>query len=170
MDDQEVANRVGAVVLGLVLAALAWVLVFTSPRLTGGDDQLRVSGWQVLGAVSAHHHQPLHQLQRCIDAVAPGGVSWCVAASSGPSAPPTQSDRLAQQGSGPDVVGVTPPPTPVVAPSGPATPRPVTLQPSTPRPSTPRPPTPARRPLPHKGPVPGGTGGSTSPPHAGPRP
>jgi hypothetical protein len=124
-----------------------------------------VSGWQIFGAVSAHHHQPLHQLQRCIDAVAPGGVSWCVASSSGASAPPAApSERSVRGATGPGAMGVTPRPTQVVVPSGPAS-----TPPST-QPSTPRPATPARRRLPHKGPVPGGTGGNTSPPHTGPRP
>jgi hypothetical protein len=157
MDDQNVANWVGGVAIGLMLAAFAWLLVSPSPGTSGGNDQ--VSDRQVSGTLFAHH-RPLDQMRRCIDAA--GGVSGCPASSFAPSAPPTPSDRRVQQSTRPGAVGVTSLPAQVPALSAPASPPPATLQSSTPPPAAP-----ARQPLPHHGPVPGG---NTSPPHTGPHP
>jgi hypothetical protein len=164
MDDKNVARWVGALALGLVLAAVAWLLVSPSPGTSGGNDQVRVSDRQL--SLSAHY-RALGLMQRCIDAAAARGVSGCVAASFGPSAPPTPSDRRLQRSTRPGAVGVTPVPIQVPAPSAPATLQPATLQPATPPPATPPSPAPTRRPVPRNGPVPGG---NTSPPHTGPSP
>lgn len=177
MDDQGVTYShdasywVGAVVLGLVLAGVAWLLASLSTGTGGGRVQVRGSDRQVSRSLSAPHRLP-DQTQRCIDAAAARGVPVCTATSFAPSARATPSDRRAQRSTHQVAVVVTPPPTPGPAPSAPASIQPATLQPSTPPSSTPPsstppPATPTRRSLPHNGPVPGG---NTSPPHTGPRP
>lgn len=191
MDDPNLSPWVGAMALGMMLAALGavtWLLVSLSPGTSGSD--LRVGDRQVSRLPFAPHRLP-DQMQRCSDAAAGRGVSGCVAASSAPSAPPTPSVHRVQRSTRPGAVGVAPPPSQVPSPSAPATlqastvqvavlqpstpqpsaPQPSTLQPTTPQPSTPPPSTPhsapTRQPLPHNGPVPGG---NTNPPHTGPRP
>jgi len=167
MDDKNVANWVGGVALGMVLAAVAWLLVSQSPRTSGGNDTVSMRDRQVSRTVSAYT-PTLDPIQRCIDAAVPG----CLAGSSGPSGPPTPSDRGVQRSTRPAAVSVTAPPTQVPALSAPASPPPATRppaspQPSSPQPSTPASPAPTRAPLHLKGPVPGGI---TSPPYTGPRP
>jgi hypothetical protein len=179
MDDRNVATWVGALALGLVLAAVAWLLVAPVPRMSGAG-QAGPGDRQVSRTLSVHPHS-LEEMQLCIDASAIRGLPGCVAASFVPSLP-TPSAHRAQRAAGQAPAGVTPPPSQVPAVSAPATPPPATVQPavfqpadppsSAPPSSTPPPPTsppsaPTRRPVPHKGPVPGG---NTTPPHTGPRP
>jgi hypothetical protein len=161
MDDQDVANWVGAVALALVLAALGWLVVSPGPG-AGGGDEVRVSGRQGSWVVSPHL-RPLDQMQRCVAAAGALGVSGCVAGPSTPSASPTPSDRSTPRSTSRGEVGVTPSPAEVPAPSAPASLPPAQPQPS----SSPPPPVPTRLRVPHSGPVPGG---NTSPPHTGPRP
>jgi hypothetical protein len=153
-DDQDLANWIAVVALGLVLAALAWVLVTLRPT-SGGHGQVHASGSHVFGTLT--DDGPLNQTQRCIDAAATRQVSGCAARSFAPSAAPTPSDRRVQRSTGPRVVVVAAPPTQVPVPSVQAS-----LLPSTQQPRAP-----TKRSMPHHGPVPGGT---TTPPHAGPRP
>jgi hypothetical protein len=161
MDDHDLANWVGGVALGLVLAAVAWLLVSPSPGTRAGDDSVGLSDRQVSRIVSAYT-PTFDPIQRCIDVA----VSGCLPGSSGPSGPPTPSQRRTQRSTRPGAVMVAPPPTQVLAPSAPASVPPATPPPATPQTSSPAPaPTPA--PVQLKGPVPGG---NTSPPHTGPRP
>lgn len=158
MDDQNVANWVGGAAIGLMLAAVAWVLVSPSSGTSGGNDPVPVSDRQASGTGFAIH-RPLHQGQRCI-------AAGCMAPRYAPSAPPTSSDRRVQGSNSPGAVGVMPPPAQVSAPAAPTSQPPPTQQPSTSPPSTP-PPGPTQQRLPHHGPVPGG---NTTPPQTGPRP
>jgi hypothetical protein len=160
MDDvQDLANWIGRVALGLVLAALAWVLVGVRPT-SGDHGQVHASGSQISGALT--DHGPLDHTQRCVDAAAARQVSGCAATSYALSAPPTPSDRRVQRSTGPRAVAVTPPPAQVSVPP---------VQPSLPQsnqqPSTQQPRAPTKRSVPHNGPVPGG---ATAPPHTGPQP
>lgn len=172
MDERNVANWVGGAAVGLVLAAITWLLVFSSPGTGGGSDQVRVSDPRVARNIAARH-RPLDQMQSCIDAAAARSVSGCAAASFAPSMPPTPSDRRVQRSTDRGAVGPGAPSVPVVAPSAPTSPPPATPQPSTSPPASTPPPQPTQhpastqQPVSHTGPVPGG---NTNPPHTGPRP
>jgi hypothetical protein len=180
MDDRNLANWVGGVALGLVLAAVAWLLVFVHP---GRHDD----------SPSANR-RPVDQVQLCIDAAAARAVTGCVAASL--VEPPLPSDHRAQRPTRPGPT-VTSPPTHAPVSSAPATSQaatsqqvtshstttqattsqpattqpantqPANTQPANTQPANTQPPAQPQRPAAHSGPVPGGT---TSSPHTGPRP
>lgn len=154
MDDKDVANWVGGVIVALTLAIGAWLLVSPSSETSGGVARLRVSDVHPSSTMSAQPRIRPSQMQRCINKGPAPGVSGCVAAS---LVPPTPADHRAQRSIRPGAVGVTSPATQVSPPSAPAT-----LPASTPATHTP-----TRQPLPHKAPVPGG---NTNPPQTGPRP
>jgi hypothetical protein len=162
MDDRNLANWVGGVALGLVLAAVAWLLLVPGPGAGGGRDQVRASERRVSQAWDPNR-PPEHQMQRCVDAAAARALTGClVAAYVRPVQPTPSAVPRALRPSRPVAVVVTPPPTHVPASAGP-----VNLPPATVPPSAPPPPAPTRQTSARNGPVPGG---NTGPPHAGPRP
>lgn len=173
MDDSDLSPLIGVMALGVMLAAVAavaWLLVPMSHVTNARSDQAGISARQVSPDVStpARRHD---RLRRCVDAAVSRGGSGCAAA---PSASPTPPAHRSQRSARPGAVAVTPTRTP--EPSAPLTPQPTlpatppapatTPQPSAPQPTTPAP-APPQQPSSHHGPVPGG---STSPPHTGPRP
>ena len=169
MDDQDVSPLAGVVALGVILtglAAVAWLLVDASQTTSGGQGQVQMSDQQVVGTPSSHHRVG-HGIQRCLDARLNRGGSGCVGVSAAPSTSAGATDRRAhrpaRQGGG---TAVRPSPTRAAVPPASVS-RPPSTQPSTAEASSPPPAAPTRRPPSHNGPVPGG---STSPPHPGPRP
>lgn len=169
MDDRDVLPWVGAVALGVMLAALAALAWLLQPLFQGP------SGGQTSSYPLSTHHRLLDPMRRCIDATATRGVPGCANPSFAPTAPSTPSQRRVQRSTRAASGRGTPPQTRVSTSSAPASRPPATSPPVAPSPTqppatqpTPQPPpasTPS--PSPHDGPVPGG---NTAQPHTGPRP
>jgi hypothetical protein len=166
MDDRTVSPWVGALALGVALAALAavvWLIAPLSHDTSGITDQVSVE--QVPHALSPHHRL-LNRMERCSDSASTRGMPGCAAASFPTSAPPASSsppDRRAHRSTRPVAAVVAPPSSQVSVAPAPASPAPAIVTQT----ATPAPVTATRQASPHGGPVPGGT---TSPPHTGPRP
>jgi hypothetical protein len=80
MDDQEVANWVGGVAIGLMVAVGAWVLVSPASGTSGGDEQVRLSNGQPSSATSEPLRSQAGQTLRCAPARAATGFTGCLAA------------------------------------------------------------------------------------------
>jgi len=105
MDEQDLWDCVGVVVIALLLAVVVWLLVSPSPG-QGGDDRARASGRQVSGPslpTGSHersvpaHRRLLDQQHRCLDATAARGVAGCMVVSLEPAGSPRPSDRPARR-------------------------------------------------------------------------